>query len=225
MRKSVVTKSLTASSANNISLSQSLAGAGALLINGAAASGGVATLDTQRRVTLASAGNDAGITWTVIGTNDNGSQIKDVFAGVNNPGIAQSNLDFKTVISITASGATASTVTAGTSTVGSTPWQLFSDTINTPNLSVNYQLVSGTQNASVEYTYDAFLVDPTLALSAIALGPASPNPQVILHPVLQAMTASKDGIINWTITGWRLTVNSGTGVGQMTSKQAGLASP
>lgn len=225
MRKSVVTKSLTAASANNIALSQSLAAAGTLLINGAAASGGIATLDSQRRIAIASAGNDAGIAWTIIGTDDSGSPIKDTFAGVNNPGVAQSNLDFKTVASITGSGATASTVTAGTDTVGSSPWQLFSDTINTPNLSVNYQLLSGSQNATVEYTYDAILRDPTQPMSAIAFATPSPNPQALPHPVLQQMTASKDGVIDWTITGWRLTINSGTGVGQMTSKQAGLASP
>lgn len=224
MRKSVVTKSLTAAVANGYAASQSLAAAGTLTMNGSLVTGGVGVVPSQRRVIVTSAGNDAGINWTVIGTDDNGNPIKDVFAGVNTPGVAQSNLDFKTVTSIASSGATASTVTAGTDTVGSSPWQLFSDTINTPNLSVNLQ-ISGTVNCDVDYTYDSILADPTTPKSAIALGPASPNPQVILHPSLQAVTANKDGVIDWTITGWRLNINSGTGSVIMTSRQAGLASP
>ena len=220
MRKSVVTKALVAAVSNGIAHSQSLAAAGPLVLVS-----NPVVLDSQRRVILTSAADDSALTWTVIGTDDNGNLIKDSFLGANTPTVVQSNIDFKTVISISSDRATAGAVIAGTNGVGSSPWQLFSDTIATPNLSINYQLISGSQNATVEYTYDGILPDPTTPKSAIALGPNSPNPQVIPHPVLQAMAASKDGIINWAITGWRLTINSGTGVGQMTSRQAGLASP
>lgn len=224
MRQSVVTKSLIAPVANGVAASQSLAAAGPLALNGSLTSGGIATFDSQRKVIVTSAGNDAGITWTVSGTDETGNPIKDVFQGVNSPGVAVSNLSFLTVTSIIGSGATASTVTAGTNTIGSSPWKLFADTMQTPNLSVNYQLVSGAQNATVEYTYDVFLPPPG-AQTAPALAGASPNPQVLPHPVLQQMTASKDGVIDWVVTGYRLTINSGTGAGQMTTKQAGLASP
>lgn len=225
MQKSVVTKALIAGVANGLATSQTLGGAASLVLAGSLTSGGVGILGSQRRVIITPSGNDAGITWTVIGTDDTGNAIKDVFSGVNNPAVAQSNLNFATVTSIRSSGATNGAVTAGTNGVGSSPWKLFTDTINTPNLSINAQLVSGTGNATVEFTYDTFLPDTSQPQSAIELAPASPNPQILPHPVLQGLTASKDGVIDWVVCGWRLTINSGTGTWKMTSQQGGLASP
>lgn len=222
MRSVTLTKALVAASANNISLSQSLAGDGSLLINGSTGAGGVATLDTQRRILITSAGNDSGLTWTVIGTNDNGAPIKDSFAGGNIAAVA-SNLDFLTVTSITGSAATAGAVTAGTNAVGSTPWQLFADTIATPNLGIDMQL-AGSGNATFEYTDNQFLA-PIGIQSAIAFSPNTPNPSALPHPDLQSLTASKDGALTWVIHGWRLTINSGTGSWTCTTRQAGLASP
>jgi hypothetical protein len=223
MHSVVVTKQLAAASANNIALSQSLAAAGNLLINGSAASGGVATLDTQRRVILTSAGNDSALTWTVIGTNDDGAPIKDVFLGAN--GVAQSNLDFKTVTSITGSAATASTVTAGTNGVGSTPWKLFDNNLATPNMSIYLEQLSGTATSNFEYCYGAFLATAGVA-SSIANGGASPNPTAQLHPSLQSVAVyPAEGVVNYDITGYRLTIIAGTGQIRCTTRQAGLASP
>lgn len=220
MRASAVTKSLTAASANVIAHSQSLAGAGLLTLTSSPV-----TLDSQRRVIITSAGDDSGLTWTVIGTDDTGNPIKDIFAGAN--GIAASNIDFKTVVSIFGSGATASTVTAGTNTTGSSPWKMFADTISTPNMSLYAQLVSGSGTATVEYTYDPFEspIPANGSSSSIANGPASPNPVAVPHPSMQGMTASTEGNINYTIHGYRLTITVGTGVWKLTTRQAGLASP
>src|SRR5579875_2257412 len=119
-RRIAFTKTMAAGSANGIAQSQSLAGAGNLVLNGATVSGGVATLDTQRRVILTSSGNDSGLTWTVYGTNDTGQAIVDRFAGAN-AAAAVSNFDFTMVTRIAGSGATAGTVTAGTNSTGSSP--------------------------------------------------------------------------------------------------------
>lgn len=226
MRPVVVTKTLDAASANGISLSQSLAGAGNLLINGAAASGGIATLISQRRVIITSAGNDAGLTWTIIGTDDTGSQIKDIFAGAS--GIAQSNLNFKTVTQISSNGATASTVTVGTNGVGSSPWVMFDSYIPTPNMDVLAQLVTGTGNATIEVTQDPFLVpipQPGSSTPAIAFAPANPNPLAVAWGALAGLTATTEAQINAAIHGWRLTINSGTGTWKATGRQAGVSSP
>lgn len=228
MRASAITKALTAASANAIALSQSLAAAGALTLNGASASGGVATLDTQRRVIITSAGADAGLTWTIIGTDDNGNPIKDSFAGASSPAVAASNLDFKTVTSITSSGATAAAVTAGTNTTGSSPWDMFDDNIPTPNISGDLILVTGAGTASWEYTYDPFLVPipyPMAPTSPIALAAANPNP--LAHGVtnMTAITSSKDGSINFPIHAQRLTITLGTGTWKLTTRQAGVSSP
>lgn len=217
MKSSVVTKQLTAANAAIIAASQSLAGAGNLTLLSSPV-----VLDTQRRIVVVSAGNDAALTWTVIGTDDYGAPIKDVFAGAN--GAAESNLNFATIVSITGSGATASTVTAGTNTVGSSPWKLFDSTIATPNLSIFMELLSGAANATFEYTYANFR-GPIGVQSAVAFGPATVNPAPLPHPDLQALAASKDGNLTWDVFGYRLTINSGTGQWRCTTHQAGLASP
>lgn len=226
MRAVAITKALTAASANNIAISQTLGGAGNLTLNGAAASGGVATLDSQRRVIVTSAGNDAGLTWTIIGTDDTGSQIKDQFPGAN--GVAQSNLNFKTVSQVSSSAAAAAAVTVGTNTVGSSPWVMFDSYISTPHLDIEVQLVSGSGNVSIETTQDPFLIpipDPLAPTSAIQFRAANPNPFAVPFGPLEQLTASTEGQINNAIHAWRLTINSGTGTWKATGRQAGVASP
>lgn len=219
MQASIITKALAAASANNVATSQSLAGAGPLTLNGSTVSGGVATLDSQRRVILTSAGNDAGLTWTVIGTSQGGQQIVDQFAGAN--GVAQSNLDFLTITSINSNGATASSVTAGTNAVGSSPWKMFDSYIGTPNLSLDYELVSGAQTVNVEYTQEPFLPSPGPG-NAAAFAATNPNPTAHSVPGMGDLSAAAQGLVNFPIHAWRLTVLSGTGTGRLTGRQAGL---
>lgn len=224
MRASTITKSLTAGSANAIALSQTPLAAGNLTINGALASGGVATLSTQRRVIVHSAADDTGRTWTVTGTAEGGLPIKDSFAGANTAD-AQSNLDFLTVTQISVDAATAGAVTAGTNGVGSSPWKMFSDTIQTPNIAFDFELLSGAANVSIQYTQEGFLVDPTLPQSAIALGAVSPNPVAHDFPNLSGMAASMQDSVTFVFRAWRVIINSGTGSIRVTGRQAGLASP
>lgn len=223
MQAAAITKALVAASATNICLSQTPLAAGLLTLNGSTVSGGVATLDSQRRVLITSAGNDSALTFTIIGGDDTGNPIKDSVTGGNGVAVA-SNLDFLTVNSIRVSGATASTVTVGTNTVGASPWKLFGDTIATPNLSLGVQLVTGSGNCGIQYTYDP-IAQPAGVQTPIANAAVLALPNAIAHPTLAALTASADGTINWTIHAWRLIINSGTGTWKATGRQAGLASP
>lgn len=222
MQRSVVTKSLTAASANAIALSQSLGAAGNLNLNGASAAAG---FSSQRQIIITSAGDDTTLVWTVIGTDDTGNPVKDIFNGAN--GVATSNLNFRTVTQVSGSKATAAAVTVGTNSVGSSPWKIFVDTIATPNMSIQCKLVSGSGTATVDLTDDAFLVAMTEYGSqpAIALAPASPNPLAFPHPNMQSMTATTQGSLNFNVRAYRLTITAGTGVWEMTTQQAGLASP
>jgi hypothetical protein len=163
---------------------------------------GTATLDTQRRVIITSGGNDTGINFTVNGTIDFGNAISDTFAGASGAAAA-SNLDFRTVTSITASGAVAGTITVGTNTVGATPWI----TLNTFAMPFNVELagyvVTGqTVNWGWQYTYD----DPNNLPSGIGF------PRPFTHPTLNNQTGSLDGPINDPAAAVRLIVNSGTGL-------------
>lgn len=227
MRASTITKALTAGSANAIATSQSLVAAGYLTLNGALVSGGVAVLTTGRQILIHSAADDSGLTWTVIGTNESGWPIKDRFAGAN-AGDATSNLlDFKTVTSIYASGATAGNVTAGTNGVGASDWKMFGDTINTPHIAFDTELVTGSANWSVQYTQEPFLtpIPASGSYPSIANADPTPNPTAIDFPNMSGLSASGQGYEDFVFHAWRLKINSGTGTVRCTGRQAGLASP
>jgi hypothetical protein len=142
---------LAAASANNICLSQSLGAAGNLTLNGALVSGGVATLDTPRRIQWASAGNDSGITATLYGTNFSGQTITETLSGTN-ASFVYTAQDFATVTRIRLSGATASTVTVGTNNVASS-WPVFLDYHGHAETSLQV-VVTGTVTFAVQQSLD-----------------------------------------------------------------------
>lgn len=215
------TKSLAAASANNIAVSQS-PGAGAILLNGAAVANGVATIDTVsatnsaagRRVLITSGTSDAGINFTVNGTNTSGQNISDTFAG--GATTAQSNLDFVTVTSVTHTGSVASTITIGTNGVGSSQWFTMNWQGDSPtNISAAVELVSGSVGYTVEYTFD----DPNNLLAGVAF---PLNFSDLSPAALITGSATKDGLFNFPLVALRLTVNSGTGVTRTRFVQAGI---
>jgi hypothetical protein len=144
------TLAFAAPSANNISASQS-PGAGAILINGSAATAGVATLDAARRVLLTSGGDDTSRTFTITGTSASGSPLVETIAG-GNP-TSYTTQDFKTITGVTHSGTVAGTLTVGTNQVASGPWYM-PDRHLTPMTMGVAVVVSGTINYTVEYTFD-----------------------------------------------------------------------
>lgn len=214
----VFTKQLAAASSNSIALSQS-PGTAALTLNGAAVASGVATIDAAtasnsaigRRVIITSGGNDSGITWTVVGTNSTGNPITDTFAG-SNGGVAQSNMDFVTVRSITPSAAVATTAIAGTNTVGSSPWVVHNWNGYAPmNIGIGVELVSGAVNFTIQHAYD----DPN-NLEAGSLYPFPFN-----DPVISQQSDSIDGAFVTPIIASRVLINSGAGVIRVRFLQAG----
>jgi|ERR1700754_3758231 len=101
-------------SANGIALSQAVAAAGFVNLNGAkvSANSGQAILDHARRVTITSSGNDTGITFLVVGGDMYGKRVTQLVTGAS--GAAATTLKtFKTVASVFASGAVAGTITVG----------------------------------------------------------------------------------------------------------------
>ena len=102
----------TALDADGISSAASVSGAGNLTIGGALADGGSVTLSSGRIVTILSAGDDSGITFTVTGTDVNGDAQTEVITGAAT-GTATGSSYFKTVTQIAASGAAAGNVSAG----------------------------------------------------------------------------------------------------------------
>lgn len=220
-RPIVVSKALaTAASASKVCAAQQTLAAGDLLINGGGASGGVATLDSQRQILFTTLEDDSTVTWTMYGTDDNGNVIVDTGLLPNHT-TGVSNLSFKTVTRISVSAAISANITVGTNGVGSSPWQLFDPYLTPSYLSLVLQLVSGTSNATVEYTADA-ISNSTQMQSAVGYGFTTPQPFAIAHPSLQSIAATTEGAIDFPIRGWRLTINSGTGAWKLTGYQSGL---
>ena len=89
--------------------------AGTLTINGAKASGGVATLNSARQITLASAANLADKTFTITGTDANGDALTESLTGPNNSTVT-STKHFLTVTEIAFTDGTSGTMTAGFNT-------------------------------------------------------------------------------------------------------------
>jgi VCBS repeat-containing protein len=106
----IVARFLTADTdaldADSVCQSQSAGAAGNLTINGAKASGGVATFSAARLITVASTGNLATLTFTITGTDINGSALVEVVTGVNNNTVTTVGY-FKTITQVAISGSTA----------------------------------------------------------------------------------------------------------------------
>jgi len=97
---------------NGVSTIAAVGNNAALTINGALASGGSVTNASGRQVTILSAGDDDGISFTIVGTDVNGASLTESLTGADD-GTATSAGYFKTITSITAVGDPAGNVTAG----------------------------------------------------------------------------------------------------------------
>lgn len=153
-------------------------------------------MDTQRVVTITSAGNDSGITFTITGTSQFGSPVVEVLTGAN-VGVATSLNSFYTVTSIVPSGNTASTITMGTNgTAGSVP-------IPVP-LGLFAVTIQAIVNGTVSYTIQQTLDDPNVA---------NPDTACTWTAVAAALTAATTNQVVAATTiarAYRVTVNSNT---------------
>jgi hypothetical protein len=115
-RSDVVSVTTTADTvaldADGISVAAAVGEDAALTIGGALASGGSVTLSHGRIVTILSAGDDSGISFTVVGTDVNSDAQTESITGAN-AGTATGSSYFLTITSITAVGDPAGNVSAG----------------------------------------------------------------------------------------------------------------
>ncbi len=148
---------LAAASANNIALSQTPAGAGAMTLNGSLVTAGVAVLDNPRRVLITTA--DTTTKFTINGLTTTGTLLTETFLVAS--GATYSQLDYAKVTSITVNQGTTAAVTVGTNGVASTPWVRFDDYAPAP-ASIQC-VVTGTVNYTVQQTLD----DPNSATNPV----------------------------------------------------------
>lgn len=209
MRPIRITRALTAADDDGIALAQQLIAAGNLTLNGALVAGGIARLDAQRKVGIASTGDLHLITFTVYGTDQPGNTISDALAGPNNNTVS-TTLDFYTVTRVAASAAVATDVIVGTTGVGASqpvPLDIYLDPFNVSC----FGDVTGTVNYTVQFTFDD--------VQATA-GPYTWTD----HPDLTGKTTDSDGTYISPVSATRIVTNSGTGSVVLTIIQAGAAS-
>ena len=104
----------TALDADGLSTAAAVGNNAALTLGGALTSGGAYTADsgTARQITLLSADDDSGITFTVVGTDIHGDALSETVTGADT-GTATSTGYFATISSITAVGNPAGNMSAG----------------------------------------------------------------------------------------------------------------
>ena len=104
---------------NGLSTAASISGAAALTLNGALIADSKYTTGDNigQVITILSAGDDSGITFTIVGTDANGDALTEVVTGAN-AGTASSSGYFNTVDSITTSASSAGNVSAGVAATG-----------------------------------------------------------------------------------------------------------
>ena len=105
--------------ADGLSVAASIGSATTLTLGGALTSGGSYTAGDNigQLITILSAGDDSGITFTVVGTDAVGDALTEVVTGADT-GTATSSGYFNTVASITTSAASAGNVSAGVTGTG-----------------------------------------------------------------------------------------------------------
>ena len=110
----VTSSFITAAAAdpNGISVAAAVGNNAALVIGGALASGGSVTFDSPRNITILSAGNDSGISFNAVGTDETGSAVSESITGANADTATGAQI-FTTITSITAVGNPAGDVSAG----------------------------------------------------------------------------------------------------------------
>lgn len=198
----------SAASAVTVCASQS-PGAGAIVINGSLASGGVATLAAAQLITLVSGGNDTGITFTVTGADPDGNVQTEAITGAS-AGTATGLKFFKTVTSITHTGSVATTLTSGNSIISCSPTYFPNCGIAPFTLGINMQLVSGTATFALNQVFDDFNTYPADTLWTA-------------HATLTALSATASGSLLYPCTGLRIRQTaSSSGVIKAKFVQAGI---
>ena len=158
MRTTSFTYAPSVLDADGICASQTTAGAAYANINGALASGGVATMGDQQFITIFSASNLSGLTFLATGTDKNGTAITSSITGPGAGLTVVSTKNFYMVSSVYVSGAAAA-FTIGVNGLGASVAYPTDVNVTPFQLSVAVVSVTGA-TYKLQYTYDN-VQDPT----------------------------------------------------------------
>lgn len=168
-----------------------------------------ATLDQPRRVLLTFSADETGTDFVVTGTDRYGNPISETVGGTATT--ASTDLDFKTVESISISAAAAGAIIIGTSGVAASDWVRFDDwTQNMLSIQAN---ISGTVNYTIQSTLD----DPNSPTDPVALADITWFDSNDSN--LTAETVARQSNTQIMPTYARVLLNSGTGTVTATFSQ------
>lgn len=159
----------TALNADGVCETQTAVGAGNLTIDGAQATAGTATFGEQSRVTLYSAGDLRGVTFTVTGTTARGVALSETMAGPNS-GTVTTAANFKTVSRVAADAAVGTAVIVGNSNALETPWVALD--VGRPLKGISVELSAGA-DLTYEIQYGAYAQDGIAEQTILALADAT----------------------------------------------------
>lgn len=199
MRPIVSTVSLAAADADGIATSAIQNGA--VTLNGALVSGGVATLDAARHISITGTTSVTSVTFTVTGTDRYGNTITEAITGPTGATTAKGTKNFKTVTAITTSGTTTAAVTIGSADEAEGPW-IPLDHYMRP-FTVGLQ---GVLSASASLTWG---VEITLS-HVNAAGFQEDDADAIAHATVTAKTADFAGSQDTPVMALRLAVSGHT---------------
>lgn len=192
---------LVAASANNIALSQTPASV--FTLNGSTVTGGVAVLDTARRVLFTQAASESGKSYTILGTDANGAPQTEILPAAASATTVQSNLDFKTITLISISAGATGAITVGTNGVASSRWMRMDEYNNAPTS------VQCTVTGTVNYTVQQSLQDPNSPTNPVTTYNVTWFPS--LDPAVVAATSTQVSYFQNPPLWARVLLNSGTG--------------
>lgn len=141
-RNHAVTFTMAAADPDGVCQSQTPGGAGNLTINGALASAGVATFAVPRHVSITSAANDSGRTFTVTGTDRYGNVVSETITGPNTTTVT-GVLNYATITQVAIDAASAGALTVGSADEADTEWFEMSLLVSPTAISIGGYVSSG----------------------------------------------------------------------------------
>ena len=217
MRQNVFTISPYATTdVDAVATSQTPAAGGiqALALDGVLASGGVATMDTARQVTIVSAADETARRFLITGTRPDGKQIQEAVAGVDT-GTAITVNAFSTVTEILVDADTTGAVSAGITVVVTTSWHPMDYIRNPVNIGIVIIIGAATADLTVELTLSNLMSrrgnDPIPTVGhhlGSVFGLIYPTVNPIDHDTLVNVIADASGNVAFPITGIRLKSNA-----------------
>ncbi|HDY87950.1 MAG TPA: hypothetical protein ENH82_07550 [bacterium] len=178
---------------DGICLTQTPGGSGNLTINGALQTGGVATMDVARHVSITSDADESGDTYTITGTDRLGLTLTETITGPDTT-ITTGNKNFLTVTQVATSGAGSGNITVGSADEAESKWAPVEAFSSDAGYAVT--LTSGADLVyQVEYTLDDVFVSTFTQDGANSFN-------------YQAKTTASAGTFDKPMTAVRLAVNT-----------------